>query len=248
MKNTIVRDGPIPLYYQLERIISEEIENGNYPMGSVIPTEKELSEMFSVSRTTVRQAIVNLVHEGKLYRVKSKGTFVKKQKISQNFGNNHRSFCAEVSKIGGVSRTSVLKVEKTIVPANIAYEAKANPNDEVIFLSRILYADNTPIVKSDTYLWKVSFEEFLQHNFIKEAYGDILASNPLTALCRTLRTCEACTANPLDEELLNAKLGSPILYTQAFGYNKDDDLIEYTVSRHRGDCSKFTAEFYNTPQ
>ena len=32
----------------------------------------------SVSRTTVRQAIVNLVHEGKLYRVKSKGTFVKK--------------------------------------------------------------------------------------------------------------------------------------------------------------------------
>ena len=40
------KDVPIPLYFQLEKLILEEIDNGNYPVGSMIPTEMELSQMF----------------------------------------------------------------------------------------------------------------------------------------------------------------------------------------------------------
>ena len=54
------KDVPI-LYFQLEKLIPEEIDNGNYPVGSMIPTEMELSQMFGISRTTVRQAISDLV-------------------------------------------------------------------------------------------------------------------------------------------------------------------------------------------
>lgn len=53
------KDVPIPLYFQLEKLILEEIENGSYPVGSTIPTEKELSEIFDISRTTVdRKSVV----------------------------------------------------------------------------------------------------------------------------------------------------------------------------------------------
>ena len=55
------KDVPIPLYFQLEKLILEEIDNGNYPVGSMIPTEMELSQMFGISRTTVRQAISDLL-------------------------------------------------------------------------------------------------------------------------------------------------------------------------------------------
>ena len=61
------KDVPIPLYFQLEKLILEEIDNGNYPVGSMIPTEMELSQMFGISRTTVRQAISDLVREEHLY-------------------------------------------------------------------------------------------------------------------------------------------------------------------------------------
>ena len=54
---------PIPLYFQLKKFIAEEIDNGNYPPDSMIPTEKELSQIFDISRTTVRQAITELVQE-----------------------------------------------------------------------------------------------------------------------------------------------------------------------------------------
>lgn len=46
---------PIPLYFQLKELIMSEIKNGSYPKDSMIPTEKELSDMFGISRTTVRQ-------------------------------------------------------------------------------------------------------------------------------------------------------------------------------------------------
>lgn len=74
--NRIQKDIPIPLYYQLKELILSEIKNGNYPGGSIIPTESEICSFFHISRTTVRKAITELVQEGHLYRVKSKGTFV----------------------------------------------------------------------------------------------------------------------------------------------------------------------------
>ena len=76
---------PVPLYFQLKELIMAEIKNGTYPKDSAIPTEKELSDMFDISRTTVRQAIAEMVQEGWLYRVKSKGTFVSQPKINQDF-------------------------------------------------------------------------------------------------------------------------------------------------------------------
>lgn len=90
------KDVPIPLYFQLEKLILEEIECGNYPVGSTIPTEKELSEIFNISRTTVRQAISDLVREEHLYRIKSKGTFVSHPKLNQGFIQSIRSFNDDV--------------------------------------------------------------------------------------------------------------------------------------------------------
>ena len=75
------RSVPIPLYYQLKELILSEIKSGAYRSGDVIPTEKEISAMYELSRTTVRQAVSELVQDGWLYRVKSKGTFVGHPKI-----------------------------------------------------------------------------------------------------------------------------------------------------------------------
>ena len=62
------RTVPIPLYFQLKELVLNEIKEGSYESGAAIPTEAELSEQFGISRTTVRQAIVELVNEGWLHR------------------------------------------------------------------------------------------------------------------------------------------------------------------------------------
>ena len=46
-------DSAEPLYIQLAYIIREDIQNGKYNAEQRIPTEKELSEIYSVSRITL---------------------------------------------------------------------------------------------------------------------------------------------------------------------------------------------------
>lgn len=70
----------VPLYTQLEEILREKIVGGAIAPGDMIPTELELAAMYNVSRTTARQAILNLVQEGLVYRVSGQGTFVQRRR------------------------------------------------------------------------------------------------------------------------------------------------------------------------
>ena len=72
----ISRDAPIPIYYQLKQIIKEQISQGILEPGDRIPSEDELCTRHGISRTPVRQAITELVHEGLLVRIHGRGTFV----------------------------------------------------------------------------------------------------------------------------------------------------------------------------
>ena len=59
----IDKSTPIPMYFQLKQIILDRITAGELKPGDMIPTELEFIELFDVSRTTVRQAIIELVKE-----------------------------------------------------------------------------------------------------------------------------------------------------------------------------------------
>ena len=69
---TLNKETPIPLYFQLKTLILDRIKDGTYCPGDLIPTENELSAMFDISRTTVRQAVTELVREGYLKPLKEK--------------------------------------------------------------------------------------------------------------------------------------------------------------------------------
>ena len=73
----------MPLYQQLKEEIKGKITDNTFPYGSKIPTETELSEIFQVSRITVRRAIQELCQENYLVKKQGKGTFVKHAKVAR---------------------------------------------------------------------------------------------------------------------------------------------------------------------
>jgi GntR family transcriptional regulator len=76
VRDEIDRAVPIPYYYQLEVLLRDQIARGRWKAAQRVPSEKQLCERYGVSRTTVRQAVGNLVQQGLLYHLKGKGTFV----------------------------------------------------------------------------------------------------------------------------------------------------------------------------
>src|ERR1700731_5360234 len=74
--------GPrLPKYYQVKRQLLEL--TAALDAGSPVPPERELAQRYGTSRTTVRQALAELVVEGRLLRMQGKGTFVAKPKVAQ---------------------------------------------------------------------------------------------------------------------------------------------------------------------
>ena len=108
-----------PYYLQLIKVIKDEIKKGSWKPDEKIYTEKELCARFKVSNTTVNKALDELVRQGLLYRIRSKGTFVagdKEQKksfiIGLVFNNTANPFFARLIK---VVQTKALKAEYDVI-------------------------------------------------------------------------------------------------------------------------------------
>jgi GntR family transcriptional regulator len=70
------RNGFIPLYFQIQRALRENIHSGELSEGDVLASEEELARTYQVSRTTARKALHGLKTSGYVCSQKGRGTFV----------------------------------------------------------------------------------------------------------------------------------------------------------------------------
>lgn len=238
------KNTPIPLYFQLEKLILEEIENGSYPVGSMIPTEKELSQIFDISRTTVRQAISNLVRNERLYRIKSKGTFVARPKISQGFIQSIQSFNDDMLSEGRTPSTQVLELKVVELPESISFQMGLESGSRGVYLYRKRCADGDPIVRVETYLPYDLCGFVMERDFATDSLYNILSTREETQIKHITRICEARLANADDVAVLDMKRGRPVHHFISIGRNSEGRIIEYSIARYRGDQSRFRVELF----
>jgi GntR family transcriptional regulator len=84
------RSSFVPLYYQLQEILKEQIESGHWQPDEALPSEPELARRFGVSRVVVRQALAILEDDRQVVRMKGRGTFVAQPKLDARAGGLSR--------------------------------------------------------------------------------------------------------------------------------------------------------------
>src|SRR3954451_5172874 len=80
----------VPLYYQLQEVLKEQIESGVWAPGAALPSEPELARRFGIRRVVVRQALAILQDDRQIVRVKGRGTFVAQPKLDARAGGLSR--------------------------------------------------------------------------------------------------------------------------------------------------------------
>jgi DNA-binding LacI/PurR family transcriptional regulator len=67
----------LPLYKQVYEALKEDIINETYKSGDLLPSERQLGEMFNVDRITIRKALEILVEDGMVDKIAGLGTKIK---------------------------------------------------------------------------------------------------------------------------------------------------------------------------
>jgi len=88
------RSSFVPLYYQLQELLKEQIESGVWVPGDAMPSEPDLARGMGVSRVVVRQALAILHDDRQIVRVRGRGTFVAQPKLEHRAGGLSRLLIA----------------------------------------------------------------------------------------------------------------------------------------------------------
>lgn len=232
----------IPYYIQLMDILKEQIRTAKWLPGDQIPGEQELCSIYNISRTVVRQALLELELDGVINRRKGKGTFIAEPKISEGLVQNLTGFYQDMIERGLKPVTSVL--HQVVVPANekVAIFLAIQPGTEVIDIQRLRYINDEPIQLVTTYIPYAVFPPLATVDLTDRSLYAFLEKEGGIFLTRGRRYIEAVLANETEANLLDIERGAPLLMLDSVSYIESGQPIEYYHAVHRGDRSRFEVE------
>ena len=150
----LLEDSSTPLYQQVANHLKTTIENGIYRVGQKIPPEPELSQLYSVSRITVRKAIELLVEDGLLSKRQGKGTFVNEaEEGPSSFQNDDivQSFSVTCEANGVVPGAVLVTRELAPLPDGGAAFFGGACDGRAVRVKRVRTADGRPLMVEDNY-------------------------------------------------------------------------------------------------
>ena len=230
-----------PKYYILKKVLEEKIENEEFPAEEPIPSERELMEMYQVSRITVRKAVDELVNEGYLYKIQGKGTYVKTDERSSNLFAI-TSCTEDVVRMGMKPTKKVMVAELVYANAKRAKALEITQEERVFMLGRILFADQEPLNYTVTFLPEKVFPGIDRHSFDRESLYQVLQEEYGVRLTKARRTIEAILARDEVAEYLDIEEGSPIILFRCVTYgivNGKEIPVENFKCYYRTDKFKF---------
>ncbi len=240
--DTIDFDSPIPYYLQLIKLLKEKITASDWKSGDQLPSEPEMCERFSVSRTVVRQALQEIELEGLIVRRKGKGTFVAEPKINENLAQKLTGFYQDMVELGKRPVTQVLRQEIISAPSHVAQYLHQAPGTPVIVLQRLRFVDNEPIVLVTSYLPYTLCPQLATEDLTDQSLYAVLEKKYGLRIARGRRYIEAVAANETEASLLHIEEGAPLISLDSVSFLDNGAPVEYYHAVHRGDRSRFEVE------
>jgi GntR family transcriptional regulator len=240
MKIKLNHTSHTPLHIQIEEQIRAAIKTEEYQNGKKFPNEMDLSKQLGISRTTLRQSLNKLVHEGLLIRKKGVGTFTKKTGISSK-AQNWQSFSQEMKMLGITVKNYELHVSWVYPDEQLCLFFDIDKSSKILKLERLRGKDEYPFVYFVSYFHpRIGLTG--NEDFSRPLY-DILENDYNTVANFSKEEISAMVATPFLGEKLEIKTGDAVLKRMRFVYDPGSRPLEWNVGYYKADSFTYTLSF-----
>ncbi len=238
----INRDSPVPLHHQVRNYLLGCIERGDLQPGHKLLQEREYAARFGISLAPVRQAILDLVKEGYLYRVPGRGTFVREQKVEEKI--SILSSFTESMRAKGLN--AVLRViELRVGKAPAAIRAMLGAEDQqFVFLQRVALVEGEAIALLSSYLPARLVPGLENRDLNGQSLYKTLEERYSIVLARAESTIEVVRCRGTQSTILGIPQGTPMLQVEGKTYDVTDQFVEFAQVLYRADRFRFTIESF----
>lgn len=235
-----------PLFEQVSSSILSQIGKREYDIGSRLPSEEQYRNRYKVSRHTVREALRKLEGEGYIYKIQGKGAFLAKKKVSYDVSKKTQ-FSQSVLDTGLATSSKLLGISAIYADENVELRERLgiNKTQRAWALEIIRYINGVPFIYSTSYLPEHRFPGLDGHingrSFsLYKLLGEKYRVNDIT---RTSSVFEVGIPGREDISILQISRAIPLMIVRSRAKDGGENVIEYCVSRFRGDMASLKVTF-----
>lgn len=223
-----------PLHVDISEQIHQQIIDGDYLPGDKLPSERELTEQWQVSRITIRRAIANLVQQGLVSTHQGKGAFVTHQRKVIYTLSSPLTFLQDDLVSQGIELSIQNIVYKAVTPpSQIGKILQLGDRKSTVYLQKkLLLADSEPGCVDITYILPEIGRQL--ESELKQNMTFPVLERHNWKIDRVNAVIECTNANLELSEYLDVPLGHPLLVYRHTAYSNDRPIV-HGESISRGD-------------
>ena len=229
----VSRDSAVPLHFQFRSLLLWMIERGELRAGQSLPPERELARAFGVSLAPVRQAMLDLVKEGVLYRVRGKGTFLCERSLLEQ-DSILASFTESMRRKGLEVEMRVLH-ERQVQPTRNVAGALRTSERRIWWIERLAIVDGQPAALLQSYLSARRYPGLPSKLQTRGSLYRVIEQDFGVTPTRAEATVEVAPCPTALSPLLEVPAGTSVLVASGTTYDAHDVPVEHFHCVYRGD-------------
>ncbi|MCA1179506.1 MULTISPECIES: GntR family transcriptional regulator [unclassified Pantoea] len=225
-------------YLQVAKQLLNAINSGVYPAGTLLPTEHELSDIYQVSRHTIRAAIARLQEQGLVSRKKKVGTRVESSSLHKGYSQSLASV-SDLVLLAETQQREIKEVEYFTADIGMAGRLQLIPGGKYIRISSIRIDSSSPdkpICWTDVYIQE-EYESVipLARDRRNELIAAIIEAEMGCEIYTIEQSVEAVLLTEKLAEELNASGDQPALQITRVYSERNGEVMALSVTVHPKD-------------
>ena len=227
------------IYKQIASSISDAIERGELKYNDKLPTEKEICQAFSISQTAVKMAYNTLIEEGKIKRIKGKGTYVTNRSKYHIPLHNHYEIDVLEGKVVEKYTQNIVMFDRKTKDYSVHRELNLKKNETAYHISRVIMSDQNPVLFQEIYFPQKAFKGFEKKYQSFDNLFTFIEQTYKYKIKHLHSTFSAINASPSEALMLQIEPDAAITYVRTKIIDESGKIIGYISNYFPGAFTEF---------